>query len=82
MTNNNTILKDQLNGIEALKIKLLLVKRFIGEKLKLKGFLVQISFKVSQEGAKLAIPMDRVVYAGLFLSGRALKWFKPYLTEI
>ena len=22
------------------------------------------------------------MYAGLFLTGRALKWFKPYLTEI
>ena len=26
--------------------------------------------------------MDQVVYAGLFLIGRALKWFKPYLTKI
>ena len=65
-----------------MKIKLPSVKRFIGEKLKLKGFLTQISFKVTQEGAKLAIPIDKVVYAGLFLLGRALEWFKPYLTEI
>jgi len=35
-----------------------------------------------QEGAKLATSMDQVVYAGLFLIGRALEWFKPYLTEI
>jgi len=39
-------------------------------------------FKVMQEGAKLAILLDQVAYAGLFLIGRALKWFKPYLTEI
>ncbi len=39
-------------------------------------------FKVLQEGAKLAIPMDQVVYAELFLLGRALKWFKLYLTDI
>jgi len=39
-------------------------------------------FKVAQEGAKLAIPIDRIAYAGLFLLGRALKWFKPYLIEI
>jgi len=39
-------------------------------------------FKVAQEGVKLAIPMDRIAYAGLFLLERALKWFKPYLTEI
>ena len=35
-----------------------------------------------QEGAKLVISMDQVVYARLFLIGRALKWFKPYLTKI
>ena len=26
--------------------------------------------------------MDQVMYIGLFLTKRALKWFKPYLTEI
>jgi len=26
--------------------------------------------------------MDQVAYAGLFLTGRALKWFKPYLIEV
>jgi len=35
-----------------------------------------------QEGAKLVTPMDQVVYIELFLIGRALKWFKSYLTEI
>ena len=30
-------------------------------------------FKVIQEGVKLAILMDQVVYIGLFLTGRALK---------
>jgi len=30
-------------------------------------------FKVMQEGVKLAIPIDQVVYTGLFLTGRALK---------
>ena len=35
-----------------------------------------------QEGAKLATPIDQVVYAGLFLLGRALEWFKSYLIEI
>jgi len=39
-------------------------------------------FKVMQKGAKLATPTNQVVYAGLFLLGRALEWFKPYLTEI
>ena len=39
-------------------------------------------FKVIQEGVKLVIPIDQVVYVGLFLIGRALEWFKPYLIEI
>ena len=39
-------------------------------------------FKVTQEKAKIGIPIDQVIYTELFLIGRALKWFKPYLTEI
>jgi len=39
-------------------------------------------FKVVQEGVKLAILVDQVAYIGLFLTGRALKWFKPYFTKI
>jgi hypothetical protein len=82
LTNNNVILEERLNGIGASKVKLPSVERFAGEKSRLKGFLAQMSFKIQQEGAKLATPMDRVVYAGLFLSGRALEWFEPYLTEM
>jgi hypothetical protein len=26
--------------------------------------------------------MDRVAYIGLFLLGKALEWFKPYLIEV
>ena len=39
MTANNVVLEERLNGIGAVKIKLLLIERFIGERLKLKGFL-------------------------------------------
>jgi len=39
-------------------------------------------FKVVQKGVKLAILLDQIAYIGLFLTGRALKWFKLYLTEI
>jgi len=76
------VLEERLNGIGAAKIKLLLIKRFIGERLKLKGFLTQIYFKVLQEGVKLPTPVDWIAYAGLFLLGKALKWFKPYFIEI
>ena len=37
---NNTILKSRINGIGATKVKLPLVKRFLGDKVKLKEFLI------------------------------------------
>ena len=40
LTENNIILKSRINGIGATKVKLLLVKRFLGDKVKLKGFLI------------------------------------------
>src|SRR6266704_5621062 len=64
------------------KVKLPSIERFDRTRSKLKGFLSQIWFKITQEKAKMGTPMDQVTYAGLFLTGRALEWFKPYLTEI
>ena len=40
LTKNNIILKSRINGIGAAKVKLPLVKRFLGDKIKLKGFLI------------------------------------------
>ena len=40
LQDNNRILKERINKIRAVKVKLLLIKRFLGEKLKLKGFLM------------------------------------------
>ena len=37
--------------------------------------------KLYNKGYKVPILADIVTYTGLFLSGRALKWFKPYITE-
>jgi len=39
LQDNNRILKERINRIKAVKIKLPLIKRFLGERLKLKGFL-------------------------------------------
>ena len=64
------------------QIKLPFIKRFVGERLKLKGFLMQMHFKITQEAVKLPTPMDQVVYIELFLTKRVLKQFKPYLTKI
>ena len=43
---NNKLLKERVNKIEAAKIKLLSIKRFVGKRLKLKGFLIQMYFKI------------------------------------
>ena len=40
-----------------------------------------MSLKLRYKGSKIATPADIVAYAGIFLTGRALKWFKSYLTE-
>ena len=40
LTENNIILKSYINRIGAAKIKLTLVERFLGDKIKLKGFLI------------------------------------------
>ena len=40
-----------------------------------------MSLKLRYKGPKIATLADTVTYTGMFLTGRALKWFKPYLTE-
>ena len=54
----------------------------MGEVYKLKGFLTQIKIKITNKGPGLLTVMEQVAYAGLFLIGRVLEWFKPYFTEI
>ena len=61
---------------------MLLVKYFLGEAYKLKGFLTKIKIKITNKGLGLPIVMEQVAYIGLFLLGRVMEWFKPYLTKI
>ena len=61
---------------------MLLVKYFLGEVYKLRKFLIQIKIKIINKGLGLPIVIKQVAYAGLFLIGRVLKWFKPYFTKI
>jgi hypothetical protein len=39
LTNNNVVLDNKINSIEIFKVKMPSIKRFSGEKVKLKGFL-------------------------------------------
>ena len=61
---------------------MLLVKQFLGEVYKLKRFLIQIKIKITNKGLGLLTAIKQVAYIGLFLTKRALEWFKPYLTEV
>ena len=40
-----------------------------------------MSLKLKYKGPKIATPADAVIYIGMFLTGKALEWFKLYLTE-
>ena len=57
-------------------------KHFIEKLYKLRRFLIQVKIKITNKGLKLPISIKQVAYAGLFLLGRVLEWFKPYLTKI
>ena len=59
-----------------------LVKCYLGEVYKLKGFLTQIKIKITNKGLGLPTVIKQVAYVGLFLTERVLEWFKPYFTKI
>ena len=61
---------------------MLLVKYFLGEVYKLKKFFTQIKIKITNKRLGLPTVIKQMAYTGLFLIGRVLKWFKPYLTKI
>ncbi len=73
MNNNQQVLDNKVNKMGLSRVKLPSIEQFDGIKLKLKGFLLQMRFKVMQEKAKIGMLMDQVMYTGLFLTGRALK---------
>ena len=43
---------------------------------------MQIKIKITNKGPGLLMAIEQVAYAGLFLTEKALKWFKPYFTEV
>ena len=49
--------------------------------MELKGYLTQILLKLRYKGHRIAMPPNTVVYAGIYLIGRVLEWFKSYLIE-
>ena len=41
--------------------------------MELKGYFMQISLKLRYKGHRIATPLDAIIYAGIYLIGRALK---------
>ena len=52
---------------------MLLVKYFLGEVYKLKGFLTQIKIKIINKGLGLLTAIKQIAYIELFLTKKALK---------
>jgi hypothetical protein len=50
LTSNGVVLNNKINSMGMSKVKMLLIKRFSGEKVKLKGFLTQIKLKIRYKG--------------------------------
>ena len=50
-----------------------LIKYFLGEAYKLKGFFTQIKIKIINKGLGLPTVIKQVAYIELFLTGRVLK---------
>ena len=50
-----------------------LVKYYLGEVYKLKGFLTQIKIKITNKGLGLLTVIKQIAYAGLFLTEKVLK---------
>jgi len=57
------------------------IKKFNGDWLKLKEFLMQIKIRIDNKGLKLTTPFNKIIYAGMHLIGKLLKWFQPYLLK-
>ena len=55
---NSVVLDIKINSISIIKVKMPSVKRFRGEKSKLRGFLTQIKLKIRYKGQKLPIIVD------------------------
>jgi len=75
------VIKEQLNTQKYYSVKMPLIKKFNRNQLKLKGFLTQIKIRIDNERLKLATSFNKIIYAGMHLTGKPLKWFQLYLLK-
>ena len=54
-------------------VKMPLIEIFAKNKMKLKGFIMQVKIWINNKGPRLFILVEKVVYAGIYLTGKPLK---------
>ena len=52
---------------------MLSIERFVGDRLKLKGFFTQVKIWIDNKGLKLPTFVEKIAYAGMYLTGKPLK---------
>jgi len=75
------VIKEQLNAWKHQLVKILAIKKFNRNQLKLKRFLTQIKIRINNKGFRLTTPFNKIIYAGMHLIGKPLKWFQLYLSK-
>jgi len=70
--NQNTF-KAKLNAYNHQPVKMPSIKKFAGDKAKLKRFITQVKIRIDNEGPKLPIFFKKIVYAKMYLTGKPLK---------
>ena len=53
---------------------MLLIERFAGDKVKLKKIIIQIKIRIDNKGLRLPIFCKKIIYTGMYLTGKLLKW--------
>ena len=64
----------RINAYNYQSVKMLSIKRFAEDKVKLKGFFTQIKIWINNKGLRLLTPVEKVAYAEMYLTGKPLEW--------
>jgi len=70
---NQNAFKMKLDAHNHQPIKMLSIERFVENKVKLKGFIMQIKIQINNKGLRLPTFMEKVAYAGMYLTGKLLE---------
>ena len=72
--NQNALIKAKLNAYNHQPVKIPLIEPFTEDRSKLKGFFIQVKIQIDNEGLRLPTFFEKVVYAGMYLTRKPVKW--------